>query len=101
MDQIKNWDIAKPISSWLMNYLHRVMTNGLASTDGYEIRARYRAPYHRGRGEALTGRLINAMILLDPGFVVEEDRKELVEILTLCKQSSRNFPSEDVIAREK
>ena len=41
------------------------------------------------------------MNLLDPGLVVEEYRKELVDNLTLGKQSSRIFPSEGIIGREK
>lgn len=86
MDQLKEWDITGPISSWLVNYVHHIMTNGLASMDDYEITARFseRDPAHRG---ALTERLIIAMNLLDPGFIVMEDRKELVEKLKEGKQS--------------
>lgn len=73
MDHIKNWDITKPTSSWLVNYLHSVMNIGLASMDGYGIRVSYGAPPHRGRRQALTGLLITAMNLLDRGLVVEWD----------------------------
>ena len=73
MDHIKNWDITKPTSSWLVNYLHSVMNIGLASMDGYGIRVSYGAPPRRGRRQALTGLLITVMNLLDRGLVVEWD----------------------------
>ena len=99
MDQIKNWDIANPISSWLMNYLRRIMSNGLASMDGYEIAGKDVWPLaHR---QALIGRLITAMNLLDPGLVIAEDRKELVENLREGKSARTVIHPKGNISNEK
>lgn len=100
MDRLNEWDIANPISSWLVNYVHRIMTNGLASMDGYEITARF-SERNLARREALTERLIIAMSLLDPGLIVVEDRKELVENLREGKQSRTVMHPKSSISKTK
>lgn len=77
-----------------MNYLHRVITIGLASMDGYEIRIRYGDPHHRGRREALTGRLMTAMNLLDPGLVVEWDPQGASGVFERRQTVIQDLPSE-------
>jgi len=100
MERLKEWDIAHSISSWLRNYLHHLMIVGLASLDGYTINPRFFL-HNRARRQALTERLIIAMSLLDPGLLVQEDRKELVENLSEGRHSQYPTHSKGKISKEK
>jgi hypothetical protein len=100
MERLKEWDIAHSISSWLSNYLHRLMVMGLASMEGYKIMPRFFL-HNRARRQALTERLIIAMSLLDPGLVVTEDRKELVGNLSEGKDSRMVTHPKASISKEK